>query len=119
MGGSERGSHEIGGQGAAFRRVASVYSNSTPVRFELVAAGVSGDLAHVVGYERASSSIGSGPVEPVTLRVTQVYRREDDEWRLVHRHADPGPRGNPGVDHLRATMPGPVGDDAPDGGEHG
>ena len=24
-----------------------------------------------------------------TLRVTHGYRREDGEWRLVHRHADP------------------------------
>ena len=24
-----------------------------------------------------------------TLRITHVYRREDGEWRLVHRHADP------------------------------
>jgi len=23
------------------------------------------------------------------MRVTQVYRRDDSGWRLVHRHADP------------------------------
>jgi ketosteroid isomerase-like protein len=28
------------------------------------------------------------PVEPWTLRVTHVYRREDGEWKIVHRHAD-------------------------------
>jgi hypothetical protein len=72
-------------------------------------------LAYVVGYERAASSIGGGPVEPVTLRVTQVYRREEGEWRLVHRHADPGPGGDSGVDHLRAAMLSPIGDDTPDG----
>jgi ketosteroid isomerase-like protein len=22
------------------------------------------------------------------LRVTQIYRREDGEWKLVHRHGD-------------------------------
>jgi ketosteroid isomerase-like protein len=69
----------------AFQRVASPYSNSPPVTFDLVAAGVSGDLAYVVGNERGSASVGGGPVEPVDLRVTQVYRREDDEWKLVHR----------------------------------
>jgi ketosteroid isomerase-like protein len=47
--------------GQAFQRVASLYSNSTPVTFELLAAGVSGDLAYVVGYERGAASVGGGP----------------------------------------------------------
>jgi ketosteroid isomerase-like protein len=28
------------------------------------------------------------PPEPYTLRVTTVFRREDGEWRIVHRHGD-------------------------------
>jgi ketosteroid isomerase-like protein len=88
----------------AFRRVASVYSNATPVSFEVVAAGVSGDLAYLVGYERGCASVAGGSAEPINLRVTQVYRREDGEWKLVHRHGDPGRGDNPAVDRLRAVM---------------
>jgi ketosteroid isomerase-like protein len=108
---SRRGWTEVS---QAFRRVASRYSNSTPVTFELVAAGVGGDLAYVVGHERGSASVGRGPVEPVELRVTQVYRREDGEWKLVHRHGDPGPGGNPAVERLRAEMRDLQSKDEPD-----
>jgi hypothetical protein len=52
-------------------------------------------------------------VEPVALRLTQVYRRENDEWKLVHRHGDPGQGGNPAVDHLRAEMRSRPEDDLP------
>ena len=28
------------------------------------------------------------PLEPYILRVTHAYRREDGQWKIVHRHAD-------------------------------
>ncbi len=90
----------------AIRRVASVYTGSNAVEFEVVAAGLSGDLAYLVGYERATSSIQGGVDQELALRITQVYRREDGDWKLVHRHADPGPDGA-GVDHLRQAMRDP------------
>ncbi|MDX6324818.1 MAG: hypothetical protein QOK15_1172 [Nocardioidaceae bacterium] len=86
----------------AIRNVASAYSDSSDVEFDVLASEVSGDLAYVVGYERASSSIEGGAREKLSLRITQVYRREDGEWKLVHRHADPGPGG--AAEHLRRAM---------------
>jgi ketosteroid isomerase-like protein len=76
------------------RSVFSRFSNGTPVDFELVATDLSGDLAYTVGYERSSLSVEGGPVELNTLRVTHIYRRENGDWKLVHRHADPA--GNTG-----------------------
>lgn len=87
----------------AIQRVASVYSGSDPVQFEVIAAAVSGDLAYIVGHERAASSISGGAQEDLALRVTEVYRREHGEWKLVHRHADPG-LGGGGSEHLRLQM---------------
>ena len=58
------------------------------VDFELLAAGVSGDLAYTVGYEQTSASLEGGPVQQFGIRVTHVYRREDGEWKIVHRHGD-------------------------------
>jgi ketosteroid isomerase-like protein len=92
------------GVSEAFQRVASVYSDATPVQFDVLAAGVSGDLAYLVGHERGSTSVAGGPAQEVDLRVTQVYRREEGEWKLVHRHGDPGPQGGSAVGDLRNAL---------------
>ena len=76
-----------------FDFLASQFSDCTAYRFEAVAAGVSGDLAYTVGYEHSAVSIDGAPVEPYSLRVTHVYRREDGAWKIVHRHGDAPPAG--------------------------
>jgi ketosteroid isomerase-like protein len=75
---------------AAFDTVASWFSDSTHYDIELIAAGASGDLAYTVVYEHSSCSRGGVPTT-YRLRVTHGYRREDGEWRIVHRHADEPP----------------------------
>jgi ketosteroid isomerase-like protein len=74
-----------------FEWVASTFSDVTDFRFEVELAHVSGDLAYTVGYERFNGSIDGRPVAPITVRVTHVYRREDGEWKIVHRHGDSAP----------------------------
>jgi len=51
---------------------------------------VRGDLAFTVGVERQQDVRIGGQNEGVrrALRVTQVFRKESDGWKLVHRHAD-------------------------------
>ncbi len=85
----------------AQRLVASRFSGGTPLEFELIAAEVDGDLAYTVGYERSSVSIDGGPARPAFLRATQIYRRENGDWKLVHRHADPAPAGSPATEALK------------------
>ena len=92
----------------AFRRVASVYSDAEPAQFDVLAAGVSGDIAYLVGHERGSVAVAGGQPQEASLRVTQVYRREAGEWKLVHRHGDPGPEGESAVGKLRAVLRRPV-----------
>ena len=50
-----------------FRWVASRFSDGTAYSFDLVAAGVSGDLAYTVGYERSAAAVDGGPVAPAVL----------------------------------------------------
>jgi ketosteroid isomerase-like protein len=71
-----------------FRWVASQFSGGEEFRLEVIAAGVSGDLAYTVGYEHSRVSRDGGPVRPNRLRVTHVYRRENGQWKIVHRHGD-------------------------------
>jgi ketosteroid isomerase-like protein len=73
-----------------FRTVASWFSDSAAYEFEVIAAGASGDLAYTVGYEHNQVKVNGEP-RTYTLRVTHVYRREDGQWRIVHRHGDTPP----------------------------
>jgi ketosteroid isomerase-like protein len=73
-----------------FSTVASWFSDAEAFEFEVIAAGASGDLAYTVGYERNQVKVDGVPVT-YTLRVTHVYRREDGQWRIVHRHGDRQP----------------------------
>ena len=58
--------------------------------FEVVARYATSDLGFVFHIERVEAKVGESD-EPrrITLRVTMIYRREDDGWKIVHRQADP------------------------------
>ena len=83
-----RGWHEVE---SLFDWLASNFSNGDMYELDVTAAGVSGDLGYVVGAEHSSASVGGEPLAPIALRVTLIFRREDGEWKEVHRHADPIP----------------------------
>jgi ketosteroid isomerase-like protein len=70
------------------RWLAARWSDCTDYRFDLVAADVSGDLAYIIGFEHVAHSVAGVPVEPYTLRVTHIFRREQGVWKIAHRHAD-------------------------------
>lgn len=48
------------------------------------------DLGYVVQLERTQARLaGSRDISPIALRVTLIFRREGDTWKIAHRHADP------------------------------
>jgi ketosteroid isomerase-like protein len=75
---------------STFDWLASNFSNGTAYELDVTAAGVSGDLGYITGYEHSTMSVGGTAPAPLTLRVTLIFRREDGEWKEVHRHADAG-----------------------------
>ena len=80
-----------------FDELGRSFSDCTSYFHEVVAADVVGDMAYTVGYEHTEASVNGVP-RTYTLRATQIYRREDGEWRVSHRHADtvPDPSGTDG-----------------------
>jgi ketosteroid isomerase-like protein len=73
-----------------FDWVASRYRDGK-VSSEYMVAYEGTDLAYTVGYEQGEVYLDGGAARKMTLRVTQIYRLEDGEWRLVHRHGDFAP----------------------------
>jgi ketosteroid isomerase-like protein len=71
-------------------RAASQIRNGTIDVFERVSEYATPDLAYIVEVEQTRvQSGGSDDLRSVALRVTTIFRREDDGWRIAHRHADP------------------------------
>ncbi len=56
---------------------------------DVVQTYTSGNLVVLVAIERQHGEVGGLPDQDWSLRVTLVFRRDGEEWRLVHRHADP------------------------------
>jgi ketosteroid isomerase-like protein len=58
--------------------------------FEVIVKYVTAELAYTVWIERQQARLGGRQaITPFTLRVTMIFRPEDGEWKIVHRHADP------------------------------
>jgi len=81
LGGCAVGQDEVG---KILRRAASALSKGGDAHYEVLTMQVEGNLAYMVGIERIE------PAAPglENIRVTNIFRRIDGEWRLMHRHAD-------------------------------
>ena len=71
-------------------RAASHLRGGEPNRFERISGHVGTDMAYIVEIERTRVRVGqSDELSPVSLRVTTIFRLEEGQWKVVHRHADP------------------------------
>ncbi len=70
-------------------RAAANFRDGQLTGFEIVARYVTPELAYTVELERAKAKVGGREdIAPTDLRVTTIFRPEDDTWKIVHRHAD-------------------------------
>jgi ketosteroid isomerase-like protein len=71
-----------------YRRDAGHFSSGDS-HFEVLQMAEGGDVAFWTGLQHAEVKLDGGDKEvPMHLRVTEVFRREDGAWKMVHRHAD-------------------------------
>ena len=57
---------------------------------EMLAMGIGVDLAYTVWIDRGQVRLaGRDEFNPMALRVTYIFRREEETWKIIHRHADP------------------------------
>jgi ketosteroid isomerase-like protein len=74
----------------------SRFSDGDVDPFEVIASYGNDDLVTFLANEQWRARVGDRPdVESFELRVTTTLRRDDGEWRMVHRHADPISRADP------------------------
>ena len=69
--------------------VGRFFRNGRDATLELVHAYRSIDMVVLAVIERAHVEVGGLEGQDWALRVTLVFRKEQDQWRLAHRHADP------------------------------
>lgn len=71
-------------------RAASYFRDGEALEWQTISQNVGNDLAYTVEIERGRTKVGGRQeVSDIAIRVTCIYRREDDGWKLLHRHADP------------------------------
>lgn len=78
--------------GARYDWASSQYkSGGATMKVEYLNIGVSGDLGFTVAIERQEGARVGDQQNPAprALRATQIFRKENAAWKLLHRHADP------------------------------
>nr|WP_249122908.1 MULTISPECIES: nuclear transport factor 2 family protein [unclassified Bradyrhizobium] len=74
---------------SAYQAGAAMFAGDGRTHLEILQQGASGTLAFWTGIQRATVRLhGKTDAMPMDLRVTEIFRREDGAWKLVHRHAD-------------------------------
>lgn len=74
---------------ARYAKDAHSFENGSTSDLEILHSGSDGDLGYWVGYQKAKVRMKGRP-EPVSMkiRITELFRREHGDWKMIHRHAD-------------------------------
>ena len=84
-GGVVRGTQEVWSR---YQQDAGRFEAGSMTELEVLDMAAGDTVAYWTGIQKAQARMKGEPVA-YKLRVTEVFRREGDAWKLVHRHADP------------------------------
>lgn len=72
-----------------FNQDATNFTVGGDTHFEIFDMGASDTIAYWVGLQPSIVKLAgvTDPI-PMNLRITEIFRREDGEWKMIHRHAD-------------------------------
>jgi ketosteroid isomerase-like protein len=74
---------------AELARASALLRDGEVTAFERVAQYITPHLACIVEIERARATVGArADIASIDLRVTTIFRPEEGDWKVVHRHAD-------------------------------
>src|SRR5215210_8728 len=77
---------------ATIEHAASQFRDGRFVGVEIVVKHVTPEFAYTLWLEHEAGKVGGREdAAPAPLRVTMIYRPEEGDWKVVHRHADPIP----------------------------
>jgi ketosteroid isomerase-like protein len=86
------GSIECGWEQVAktMETVAPRFKEGQQTSFENLVKYATNDLGYILEIERFEAKVGGRKDKiRIALRVTSIFRREDQVWKLVHRQGDP------------------------------
>ena len=87
LGGRQSGWEEVR---ANWEQVAQAFSGGQVSIEDLVVVPLSDDVAYTVGTEHGQAKLGDETVD-IDWRVTNIYRHEEGECKMVHHHTDVSP----------------------------
>lgn len=88
---SPKGDFRVGAEevSSTYKNDAVAFDKGSESNFEILQMAASDEIAYWVGFQRASVKMhGKSEIVPFNLRITEIFRRENGDWKLVHRHAD-------------------------------